>query len=708
MSSINTNNRALFNGSLEIRIQNEIRGQESSSFQALLDAVDHPADLPLLNSVVSGSLKSFEAAIGLIDFPNNKGLEILGQLTSLSTATKAAYTAHSVVDVESSSKRRLVDFQGWKALAAAGNLDSSRTESPALAALGVNLGLAWLRKKEMAHAFCKNIQKNLYESNKGIEALFRRPAGDPICPWHSQFYKFWLEFHREFSAVPLPPETELDIDQATKSNLIGRAGFPSARRRAAILDSTCLSRDQIQAALRHDGRGVFRSAEEYQFALWLTGTSGAPVECAHKIHIWLDERCSDPNEDWTILIDGDAMLMKRDYSPLAKGAAAAKKSGSDESSFINSTYIPDRFFQVLRNGSRAKGRCTLGEVIPGLRQIKSEGVLYPTLCEFKPTWARWARSLGTLALQEGDDAFLAASLFGDFGLCAKSKVFYACVSASEAFNYQSKVYERLGWEAPTERSISALGFGSRVVPSLSELCTANTLILHRTEELRPPRRRSVESLVAFHNQVALAFAFRWMLRLSLRSAGSLPLYADILSSDLTVDIQEKSSQGRVGGMAAPLTREFHLELEAYRTHILALTNLPTVMSDLPDLVAWGHQVLNYRPVDLIRTICSKGKTHSPSSLQVLESLNLSQKFSPDFGRKWNENAARIAGFPTSAIDRLLRHEVKGQEATTSICEGSELHWSKSISTRLDQLWWSSFFGHINRLLFCRFTLESVG
>ena len=26
----------------------------------------------------------------------------------------------------------------------------------------------------------------------------------------------------------------------------------------------------------------------------------------------------------------------------------------------------------------------------------------------------------------------------------------------------------------------------------------------------------------------------------------------------------------------------------------------------------------------------------------------------------------------------------------------------------DFLWWSSFFGHINRLLFCRFTLESVG
>jgi hypothetical protein len=24
------------------------------------------------------------------------------------------------------------------------------------------------------------------------------------------------------------------------------------------------------------------------------------------------------------------------------------------------------------------------------------------------------------------------------------------------------------------------------------------------------------------------------------------------------------------------------------------------------------------------------------------------------------------------------------------------------------VWWSSFFGHINRLLFCRFTLESVG
>lgn len=685
MTAIHTSNQALFTLGLGQQIQCEVRRVEASALQALLDSVNHPPDLPHLQSVTRGALRSFEAALRLIECPNHKALELKGQLSSLCEATNSAYEKYVVADVASSHHRRLVEFQGWKALAEAAAVSAFEMDSLAHAALGVNLGLALLQRKDMANAFCRNVRKDFQNCDLEVEALLRRPAGDPICPWHAQFYKFWGEFLVEFSMAPVPPVAELDIHQATKSSLIGRAAYPSARRRAAVLDSTCLSRDQVQVALSQDGRGVFNSANEYQFALWLTGISGAPIESAHRIPVWFGGQPTDQYDDWTIYIDAESMLLKRDYSRLAKGAASATKLSSDEASFIYSTSVPDRFIPVLRHKAGINGSCTLGDIVPGLKLLRSEGSLYPSLSEFKPTWARWARTLGTLSIQEGDDTFMAASLFGDFGLCAKSKIYYASVSSSEAFRYQSSVYLRFDWGEISKTTGKSLNFGSRVVPMQSELLAADEQIARRVNELRPARRRSLEAVITFHNYVAAAFGFRWMLRLSLRSAGTLPLAADIYPEDITVDLVEKSSKGRIGGMAALLTKNFHSELLAYRAHIATLTKLTSVGEDLPELKSWGQEVLDRQPVDLVRTIQTDGTLLNLSSVQTLRALALDDRFAPDFGRKWTENAARIAAFSTSEIDRLLRHEVKGQESTASVSEGSELNWSRNVSTRLDLL-----------------------
>jgi hypothetical protein len=74
------------------------------------------------------------------------------------------------------------------------------------------------------------------------------------------------------------------------------------------------------------------------------------------------------------------------------------------------------------------------------------------------------------------------------------------------------------------------------------------------------------------------------------------------------------------------------------------------------------------------------------SKEVLRVLQLSDRLAPDFGRKWTENAARLAGFSSLDIDRLLRHEVRGQESTGSISEGSEHAWCMRISSALNALY----------------------
>lgn len=684
MKPIDTSNTSLYEVGIQQRIRVQIEQTDAAALETFTRSIQHPADMPLLLTVLRGAMRAFEAAIELIDSPNQDGLQLLGLLQGLYFTTEESYQDNGVVDVPSSLNRRLTEFQAWKTLAKIGGMDAP-IGSSAIVGMGVMLGLALAGKKDIANGYCSRVHKDLENSSIEMESLLIRPSADPICHWHSQFYKFWLEFFATFSTSPLEEGEQVNIHRAVKGRWIGRSAYPSSRLRAGIQDSTCLSSEQVRIAMHHDGRGVFSSREEFQFALWLVGTSGAPVEAVHQIPVVCGNLDIGIDDDWSIYIDTDEKLLKRDYSALAKGAAIANKSGSEASSYIYHTHIPKDFDALLSRLSLRPEAQTIGDLIPALKLIRSEGVLYPSTSEFRPTWARWSRTLGALFVNEGEDTFLTATHFGDFGLCAKSKLFYASVSKSEAWRFQNRVYQRIGWGSCTATPSTTLNFGSRIVPSDLQLTSSFELVSSLVSQCRPARRRTLSDLVEFHNCFAASFYLRVMLRLSLRSSSESLLTADIRPGDLSVDLDEKSSQGRFGGMAAPLTKSFHEDLLAYRTHIRAFINLTSVATDLPGVKHWGEAALNLESVPLVCIINSDGSIQNLSSLTTLRTLSLDSILAADFGRKWNENAARLAGFSSRDIDRLLRHEVLGQETTSSISEGSEYAWSKRMGLQLDAL-----------------------
>jgi hypothetical protein len=685
MHPLEPNNPAFFDCGFIQRIQNGKNEIAIAALTKLLDSIAHPIDLPALLAVAKGALISFDSALSLIRTSNSAAREIRGQLQVLSSTLIDLYQDLEVHDLKSTLHRRLADFQGWKTLAEVGFAASDTRPTAAVVGLGLNLGLALSQKKTMAAAYCRNLRRDLSNSDAQIDQLIHRPAGDPVCDWHAQFYKFWIEFQTHFSETPTEPEPPLNIHQASLSSWIGRAAFPSDRRRTAILDSTCLSKQQVTIALSHDGAGVFSDQLEYQLALWLIGFSGAPVEMAHLIPIEIGSTATNDEDDWIIFYDAESMSLKRDYSRLAKDAAMPSKAASIEASFIHCTVLPESLSKLIKERFRSMKACTFGDIVPALKSLKSEGFVYPSVNEIKPTWARWARTLGTLAFQTGDDAFLAAATFGDYGLCAKSKLFYVTVSASESYKYQLMLYRRLGWLTLEQPCQSGLNFGARIVPTDATLRSLDQYMVLRLKEMRPARRRSVAAVVDFHNFYTALLAFRWMLRLSLRSASEFSIFADIYPEDLTTDLNEKSSQGRKGSMAAPLTAGFHEELKNYRLHIAALGSIPSVTSAIPGLKEWSQQVANYQPVPLVRTIQIDRGMSNCSSKEALRVLQLSDRLAPDFGRKWTENAARLAGFTSLDIDRLLRHEVRGQESTGSISEGSEYAWCMRVSSALNAL-----------------------
>lgn len=660
----------------------------SITTRTLCENAQPPIDAACLLFVCRGAQRAFGAALELLREPNEHAISIDEQLKELVCACQQIYAERQRADAYETLKRRLHANPGWAALAKLGSL-SSNVSSGFAAAIGVNLALALAGKKLLAVAYMHSLRKCLPgEPITPLELLDELPTLIDLSTenWPRQLTKFLPDFWACFDSHEHPPPPPKTVHEKITSEWKGRAAFPSYRRRAAVLDKTCLSARQIDFACQWSPLSGFRIKEEYQLAEWLIGFSGANVESVHRIPIMLGSANID--DTWVIRYDVDSGLLLRDYSVLAADTATMEGRLAEPASYVFALPIPLHLAHYIRNNCLESEHQILdfGDLVTGLRNLTPEGTMFPSHDELKPSWARWNRTVGPFLRQMGIDSLVAGLLVGDIGMSARSKLYYARVHAHEIWAAATLAYARMGLGVPVQMSTNQIAFGSRVTPSSAAILDIDIANVTQLNSMKPGRRSTLPDEIAFHNMYSAIFGFRLMVRLSLRAAASIGVSASVDERwDTTIDLIEKSRADRKGGMAALLTSTGRKEIALYKSHCRAMLRRLKNNGQFRQVTQWLEAVVNNAEVPLLMRIDSSGATIAMSTRQVLDVVCSGFRLAEDFGRKWNENALRAAGCRTADIDRTLRHEVAGQEAVTSVSDGSEAAWVRRIAALLDDL-----------------------
>lgn len=672
-----------------------------SPVRAAMSRLDGVAPPPLecskLMAVCIGASCCAATAIGLLKQPNPKALAIRAEVQALAAACIDEYERRGESDTEEVITARTAGHPAWFALGAAGGTQVLNDHAAA-SALGVELCLSWLKSKKMATAFAAGAGAALGEDDlQGLPLveLFRAEEGVKVPHWVKHAKSAYIDFLTEFEAAPpAPPEPKSFEDRATME-LRCRAAFASFRRRAGILDDTCLSHRQIKEALAYKSPDIFRSLEERQAALWIVGVSGLFTGSVPLIPL-----AGTQPVDWVVFYDVEAGHLHRDYSCLAKDAARAKPGEHTPASFCAVTPAPLSVRETLLAASSAHGDPrSFGDLIPALRQLDSRQPVYPDLADLSPSFARWGRTLAPLGLQIGCDSLLNGVTTGDLGTTARSKIHYCLVGPDELHASAALLYAALNFGPPVPMPAGALAFGAAVVPPQALLRRLDGRWSVWVEEVRPPQRLKTEGqLLEFHNRYVRTFAARLCLWLSLRRATEYSLLACIdEAKDICVDLVEKGSAHRTGGMAAVICGEMRAGLKSYFAHCAAMRERLRGFGWHGPVIDWLDAVGRRDPVPLLCTIPSRRGPLPFGTSELLTFLPDALTLAPDFGRKFAENYLRRAGARWADLDRHQRHEVKGQEQDTTVADGTEEEWAHRLAPLLDQMSTSLFSTRLHGL-----------
>jgi hypothetical protein len=721
-------------GTANLRVRDLIAQRSMKAAGALLifdREIPAPMFRPCESLAYRGCVNAFEVAAKFLNKPNALAYSVLAEMKSLDHECTKIYEENSLSDDYERDHRSLSNHQSWKALCALGRYEVEECQAERVA-VGVNMGLAWVGQKKMAAGHIKRIVDSLEIMQLTLEDLKHlltlseedRSKYTKLIPWFKQFEIFLEDFRQVFDEFPNARPPGKTFDQKVKGEMGFRVAFASAHHRAGILDDQCLTKRQLANVIKYQFAAPFTSSAARRVAIWLIEFSGLNTETVKDIPI-VQGNPLELVDDWAIKYELQTGILLRDYSALAKDSAKPEGVEAEPAAYVFRLPAPASIHEdikaLLTDFPADDEPVTFGKLIPELESIQPQWTIYPSTDQFPPSWAKLSYTVGPLLVEGGMDSLLAGGLVGNLGIPIKSKAFYARVTPTEIWSAASHAYHAMGQSEPVEMPPNLLAFGARVVPSTRSLCDLDTGNLKKLEELRQillyaNNSSRLKVLLDLHNGYSLALGFRLMIRLSLRGAAEFPLRASLLAStQLTIDIREKASAGRRGGVAAIITEDMRNELVLYQKHCEALYARLAKMKFKGVAMQWLKDVIDGKDVSLLVAISESGSIKPLSTKQVVDSVGTSSKLANDFGRKWMENSLRATGYcdpldshspaqpasgqdfqvksPNSSnfarcrtedIDQALRHEAAGRETTTAISDSCERSWAKRMAPAMDR------------------------
>jgi hypothetical protein len=229
-----------------------------------------------------------------------------------------------------------------------------------------------------------------------------------------------------------------------------------------------------------------------------------------------------------------------------------------------------------------------------------------------------------------------------------------------------------------------LHFGTSIVPTYEFVSACDCKNLASLEQVRKMGKCSVEELLVFHNQYVKSVAFRICCLLALREANPISITACIdIKEDDSIDVADKSTPNRPGGLPIPLTQYLKELITLYFAHCRALNARLKNAKGIQAAKAWLDEIDANADTFLLCTIDTNTLAVKP--LTTHNVLNEHPEIARDFGRKIVENNLRVIGIRTRDLDRVMRHENLGQESYSSVNDDSEFAWLQRVTPTLNAL-----------------------
>lgn len=654
-------------------------------YKSLTKCAPSPLDGACLALACTGARVSLEAAFNLIPDLNSSGRDLLDAICQLESAVLSIYADRGEADALDTLKGRRTKYRSWATLAFLGDSHLPK-DSSRLAACGIELALKWQKDdhKEMAHAHMAQLAKGSLDFDlksdlliKGIH--FEYFGLEDVLPWFQrtkgQYHSFLTAFAENPPQLPPPP----NVHERARARWIAKSAYPKFKARAGVFDQTTASALQLDVIAIPNFMGDFNTTIECRTVLWLEAFSGIPVDAMGEIPL------SVPiNGNWSILIELSSGLLKRDFAhlSLSKNISLAKPHCVPTST-VACVPIPIDILQWLRSQHCAFPNATIiSDLAPHLLKIKSTEKIYESSQDMPLTWARLTRSIGRYMLQIGIDNLLAATITGDFGITATSKLHYCSISSVEIWNACRTINEKMGFAIPSTMPSDLLNFGTGLVQTKEYVSKCDTNNLEKLEKVRKMGKSKLKEMLDFHNQYVICVGYRLVCILALRQANPIDISTDInIKEEISIDIDDKSTIGRPGALPIPLADCVKNIISLYVAHCKALLERLKKQKGTRKAQKWLNNVVDGSDDYLLCLIDSGDLSVNP--LKTSDIIEANDDLVKDFGRKIMENELRALNHFTRDIDRYLRHEVLGQESYTSISDDSERSWVKRMSPSVE-------------------------
>ena len=653
---------------LGAQLKSMLDPREAEALTRLLKVAPPPVDYRGFQRVIYGACSSIEAVCGCLKQPNQQFKDLSRDITSLNRKIEKLLSSGELCPAEHGLARTFAAYPQWRLLFKA----SETAGKGALALIGLELSKSFAQGKSMPAAWCKLVHRDSQISEMGIDGLIsqiRDANQSSVSPWMPRAKKTYFAFLSLFEGSGFEPQPPRTFSERAQSQWTARAAYAPYPVRAGVPDLRSLSTSEFEVVLNHTKHSI-----DLLTAVFAVAFTGFTTEVAADIPIF---QGGDPPACFFDLAAGDLV---RDFTCIAYDAAQPIGVDGIPASYLVRQPLPENIARFLQEkAAKLEGAITLGDLVPLLKQVSGDDLIFPSTSKIAPSWSKLRHTLGRWLRERGTDNLIAAIQSSDFAHTGKSKLYYATIPYAEWITSLQRTYQLLSLSPPLRPPVDSLAFGSRVTPATAQIQNADNLLRRAVEELRPGRHSNDLSLNRFHLAYVKVVGFRLMALLALRETAAIPL---MNAQAPFAYPAEKGSADRRGHYAAVVPTLLEEQIHLLQLHCWAFYKRLDSKARGTDFGQWlslaGHGQANSL------SYCSlKWRAAPLSTSMVLLDTKAAVHLAVDFGRKFFENQLRRSGAFTHDIDHCLRHEVKGQEFSSAVAEEIPAAWRRRAKPLMD-------------------------